>query len=1784
MQPKNVVFALFAVFLAVSLTTGSGAYTDLNKELAKVFGLITGAAVSSPPEASLFSQGLNSEAYELVFDSSSIPNDYELLIQFREQGTSEWRNFGNSFKPERFVQGNSLKVVIKPVWFIKEPGVYEFRIISAPFAPSSDAFFVESKPYIQLAFKPVMCGVPVLSCGTLAANGIKMIWAGSDADIYQLEWCPEGSEFGSRECGFTTADDTEAYVLGFPDGSYNFRVRAEASDECSAPGSWSPIRTCELIHNPPAGEVSIDPVAVLVKSTIEDNKAVQQVVFKLEVFAHSDAGMSEISIPMSLDFLSAPGEVLLEPQGMVKQCSSDSCSAVWDVSIRKEKATAEEFIGFMNGFSGFPIEIIDVFGKKTVLYTPEIEVLRESCFPEHRINEEFMQCVGRDEFEFTCEPSGQYSQGSQCRDSVNCGGENDCKAVAKATQTLANKKYNLCNDVCMLSDDCGARAGTYSAAICPRQQIGYGAAQQVCCLLTKVETSPSTINFLDFMIAAQEQALESLELGWFDSLNLYKHVRNDESFYRNIPIDVMSLQSLRADAEKGLLIKDTISTYRAFLGSGSKISPAGEEFLDKKYSNAWLDFLKECESPSLGADTSFTKLCKDNEFRNQAENRLKNVRQLEEETIRRTATDPFYDALSRYDSLTRSGAGTGSVEAELIHLLAKKLEDAGKKDEAIEYYAVLEEQYPSYAKIAEVRDRKAKLESFGYEAWVFVGALGSEFASLDNLIPGPSPGKVKLLKFLAKIPGIERLVQKTGVGKVADFMVRQGIKREKAFRAVELLEKMKAKSIGHKEEKELGEIFAEAGLGEVSAAGKKLVVSKAVSPITKETVYSLLGPDGKAKKVVLSASEELSIKSFGVEGENGIAKINAFWGMLLKSDKIESSAALRYNVLVILDFGVSEEAIIDVFENGASASKKALDEVFAKYIKPSSETGTILSSDLFSDYFRQFEAGKLISDAARAMESVGLSRDSIRSVMRDSNGFDDFARWGRQGYEELYGNMAVLFPEILSDDELARLLQEIMRLKARYVSGALEPEELKIVENEVAALEKRYFGIKRFKPVGGSSINIDTAALFKRANSRLGLKENVFDDLVSLGFSLEDLEEAVRYLEKSKLTKFFAVFDAAYTELDDVNRRLLKADFMAALVFVSKVPKGEKINPNDFIFNAYFNSIDRTKGLYFSSTEKDVVLFGGVQTDEVELKSFIFADLPDSERMASIRRFVSYLDRTKKIDEISSIIANKVRLYDTPSEKLDYLVDSGVSAKELVDLKDYLHEKIALEEFKKLLEWYRTPFSQDVLNRFYGLWPPIGSLNSRTMREMSIYGFAEEQLPRGAPYLKDSFVYKKLYEELVSALPREDREAAKSVKKIIDGMFGEAYISAHDGGLLNLVFLKWMRDQSQSSEYLPYFEEDILFYTGPERGKVMVSRLYSSLEKFAHIFRKSVEQLSSSQEIDKISKVISVSGLNTIDTLKIASFSESEPWDLLFNDEFFKAVEDVPVDQRGALTRSIIPLLHLTGTYTYALQRGSEGILLVQKNSEGILLVQELAVRLAKGSFEEWRYSNDVAKVQLNALSPSARKAWQDGSETMFKGLRAFDTDDPDVMIRLGECPVITCQFWGGGSYSDSLLAYVLDANKKAILVEDKDGRLLGRALLRVVSVNDRPALMLEPLYSSVGPQDASINDLVTAVFEHAVKKADELDAWLLAKDDKTQWGAAAGRTEKGVERLDSVVVQLQPNHLGYEYIDSLMGMTVTKEPLEKEIMDVIMVPPSEGKGIGAFIPKITGKLLGSVK
>ncbi len=168
--------------------------------------------------------------------------------------------------------------------------------------------------------------------------------------------------------------------------------------------------------------------------------------------------------------------------------------------------------------------------------------------------------------------------------------------------------------------------------------------------------------------------------------------------------------------------------------------------------------------------------------------------------------------------------------------------------------------------------------------------------------------------------------------------------------------------------------------------------------------------------------------------------------------------------------------------------------------------------------------------------------------------------------------------------------------------------------------------------------------------------------------------------------------------------------------------------------------------------------------------------------------------------------------------------------------------------------------------------------------------------------------------------------------------------------------------------------------------------------------------------------------------------------------------------------------------------------------------------------------------------------------------LRAYDSDDPVALLNAGTQPRETCQSWRDGSYNYCLPAYVTDANKRVLNVENERGEIMARSMAKLTQIKTEtgqtmPAILLEPVYTT-----SETSYVYRAIIRLALAKAKATGAALIVTSevivpshaDQTKTVAILPQeAEKAGFTLEQKAVEvfIPQSHNPFEYSDTLGGV-----------------------------------------
>jgi hypothetical protein len=144
----------------------------------------------------------------------------------------------------------------------------------------------------------------------------------------------------------------------------------------------------------------------------------------------------------------------------------------------------------------------------------------------------------------------------------------------------------------------------------------------------------------------------------------------------------------------------------------------------------------------------------------------------------------------------------------------------------------------------------------------------------------------------------------------------------------------------------------------------------------------------------------------------------------------------------------------------------------------------------------------------------------------------------------------------------------------------------------------------------------------------------------------------------------------------------------------------------------------------------------------------------------------------------------------------------------------------------------------------------------------------------------------------------------------------------------------------------------------------------------------------------------------------------------------------------------------------------------------------------------------DIGEIQSARDMKEAIRLLAKNESQVQCSYTASETDDPVQLFNSGVFPRETCQSWRGGMYNECLISTVADGNKKLINVVDDQGRVVGRAIIKVMQLEDPnnmalSAIVVEPIYTLRA--NSAIN---MAVMQLVVQKAKMMGGMPIVMDN----------------------------------------------------------------------------------
>ena len=140
----------------------------------------------------------------------------------------------------------------------------------------------------------------------------------------------------------------------------------------------------------------------------------------------------------------------------------------------------------------------------------------------------------------------------------------------------------------------------------------------------------------------------------------------------------------------------------------------------------------------------------------------------------------------------------------------------------------------------------------------------------------------------------------------------------------------------------------------------------------------------------------------------------------------------------------------------------------------------------------------------------------------------------------------------------------------------------------------------------------------------------------------------------------------------------------------------------------------------------------------------------------------------------------------------------------------------------------------------------------------------------------------------------------------------------------------------------------------------------------------------------------------------------------------------------------------------FLMQEGAEMTRLYYDYTENKEAFRRIILAELMGEFRTLKYYPDDLNKEINfPTTPQQQNIWQANTTLGSGGIQVEEVDDYYSTLRLGTLPYHTCLSYVDGQHRDCLLSGY-DSNKK-ILLAKKDGRILGRAVIRLTKGRYHP-------------------------------------------------------------------------------------------------------------------------------
>lgn len=158
---------------------------------------------------------------------------------------------------------------------------------------------------------------------------------------------------------------------------------------------------------------------------------------------------------------------------------------------------------------------------------------------------------------------------------------------------------------------------------------------------------------------------------------------------------------------------------------------------------------------------------------------------------------------------------------------------------------------------------------------------------------------------------------------------------------------------------------------------------------------------------------------------------------------------------------------------------------------------------------------------------------------------------------------------------------------------------------------------------------------------------------------------------------------------------------------------------------------------------------------------------------------------------------------------------------------------------------------------------------------------------------------------------------------------------------------------------------------------------------------------------------------------------------------------------------------------------------------------QKLLMSLCKGKITIQEFLTSRPSIDLGELENDIQALYAKLTQRKISSLEIAETDDPCDLLRIGTEVQGSCQrIDGHPKLNKSLLGYLLNGEVRAIVIKDSSGKIVARAILRLLWSEGKPVLFLERSYSNI--DDEKIKEALAA---WAIQKAKAMQLPLLSKE-----------------------------------------------------------------------------------